>query len=97
MALRIPNTNVPSTRVQWLSVSPEMLVALMKSLREPRTFSSNDLPEDAELVRCAVDQWTGNIMLLISSDEFPEHRAGTQIQEFSVRFTEHHESVALHR
>jgi hypothetical protein len=43
------------------------------------------------------DHDCGLIRLLVESATFPERQAGTMVEETVVTFTEHFETVAVHR
>lgn len=97
MPVRIENVKAPGTRIRQVSITPELLLELFKSCREPRTLSMKGLPDDASLVSCTYDPHFRMIRLLIASESFDELPAGSVVEEIAVTFTEHHEQVAVHR
>jgi hypothetical protein len=95
----VPNIgDQPRRRVKLLAIAPGQMVEWFKCMSEPRTYSVSGLPCDARVLACECDiQRGGRIRLLIESESFPELVEGSVAEEFSLYFTEHRESVALHR
>lgn len=88
---------LPTRRLKRLSMTPELLVAWFAGMREPRTFSCEGMPGDARAVACHYDVDARLIVVIVESASFPEAQAGHRLLELKPTFTEHFETVAVHR
>lgn len=95
--LYVPNTDCGGTRVRQLSVTPELLLELLKSLTVRRTFTATGLPTDATLSGAYWDPQTRQIRLLIASESFPNVQPGCALLEMTVALEEFTIPAPLHR
>lgn len=90
MTLWIPSTEPAPRRVKVLSLTPDLIFALLKSFNDgPRTLSATGLPADAQFVGCCLDLQLGLLHLYIQSATFDEVAAGNMVAELRMSFTEH--------